>query len=85
MASRDVCQVSDMLACGNEHLKHQNTLLISVGDDCWKRGAADVRGEILSMPSSGVQGVFPLVRCANTADTSVGCLATVFCLGRGAA
>ena len=82
---RDVCQVSDMLACGNEHLKHLNASLRSVGDDGGEGGPVGVREVILSLSSSGVQGVFSLVRYANTVDTTSVFSAVVFFVGDDAA
>ena len=85
MVFRDVCRVFDVLGCGNEHPKHLNTSLWRVGDDGGERGPVGVRGVILSLSSSGVQGVFSLVRRANTTDTS-GCSTTsVFSPDDGAA
>lgn len=85
MVFRDVCRVFDVLGCGNEHPKHLNTSLRSVGDDGGERGLVGVRGVILSLSSSGVQGVFSLVRCANTVDTSSSFPAVVFFVGDDAA
>ena len=44
MVFRDVCRVFDVLGCGNEHPKHLNTSLRSVGDDGGERGLQECEG-----------------------------------------
>lgn len=85
MVFRDVCQVSDVLGCGNEHRKHLNTSLGSAVNDGGSGWITGMRAVERRSAPFGVQGVFSLMAGMNTPDTSSEDMAIVFCQGDGAA